>query len=60
MTNIDLSKEGDILVIKIDVSQDHGPSKSGKNIVVASTRGNVDVGDGIKLGLNCYKAKSVI
>ena len=60
MTNIEMKKDGDILTITIDLSKEHGPSKSGKTIVIASTRGNVDVGGGVKLGINCYKAKGVV
>ena len=59
MTNVDLKKDGNILTIKIDLSQEHGPSKSGKTITIASTKGNVEVAPGIKLGLNCYKGKTV-
>ncbi len=31
------------LTIKVDLSKDFGPSKSGKTIIVASTEGNVSV-----------------
>ena len=60
MKNVDMKKEGTILTIKIDLSETHGPSKTGKTIIIASTGGNVDVGEGVKLGINCYKAKGVI
>jgi hypothetical protein len=53
--------KGNNLIITVDLTQDHGPSKSGKTIVVASTLGNVNVpGDEfghIKIGLNVYKYK---
>jgi hypothetical protein len=56
MKNIDLKVEGDILVIKIDLSQDFGPSSSGKTNIVATTEGNITVPGRIeKLGLNVYK-----
>ena len=48
----------DILTITVDLSQDLGPSKSGKTVLVASTGGNQLVyGRSEKLGLNVYRAK---
>jgi ABC-type uncharacterized transport system YnjBCD ATPase subunit len=46
---------GDILTITIDLRANLGPSGSGKSTVVATTRGNVTLADGVKLGLNCYR-----
>ena len=43
------------LIIKIDLTQDHGESKSGKTILIASTLGFLDIEDGIILSLNCNK-----
>lgn len=43
MKNVDCSVSGDILTIKIDLKADHGPSKSGKTKVVASTGGFAQV-----------------
>lgn len=61
MENIDYEVKGDTLTIKIDLSQEHGESKSGKSIVVASTRGNKRIKEyekkNIMLGLNCYIKK---
>lgn len=59
MKNIEQSVQGDTLTIKVDLSQDFGPSKSGKTVIIASTEGNVSVnGDAtIKMGLNVYKYK---
>ena len=37
MKNIEMSVEGDTLIIKVDLTKDFGPSKSGKTIIVAST-----------------------
>lgn len=58
MKNVTTKLEGQKLTIVIDLSQDHGPSKSGKTLVVATTEGNADVPGfpGFKLGINCYKA----
>ena len=50
----ELSKDGKFLLIKVDLSGDEGLSKSGKTRVVASSRGNISVGD-VKLGLNVYR-----
>jgi uncharacterized membrane protein YvbJ len=55
--NVVVSREGDTLVLKVDLTKTLGPSRSGKTTVVASTEGNVAVpGDkDIKVGLNVYR-----
>ena len=56
MKNIEMSLEGDTLIIKVDLTKDFGPSKSGKTIIVASTEGNVSIPDrDEKIGLNVYR-----
>jgi hypothetical protein len=46
----------DILVIRCTLDVKGSMSKSGKSLVLASTRGNVKVpGTDVKLGLNLYK-----
>jgi hypothetical protein len=55
MKNIEIKKEKTLLHITIDLSKTFGPSKSGKTTIVASTEGNIDVGDGVKIGINAYK-----
>ena len=58
MKNVEFSVEGSILTIKIDLSKEFGPSSSGKNIIVASTEGNVTIPDREeKIGLNIYRKK---
>jgi hypothetical protein len=58
MKNVELSVEGNILTIKVDLSKEYGPSSSGKTIIVASTEGNVSIPDREeKLGLNVYRKK---
>lgn len=58
MKNVEFSVEGNILNIKIDLSKEFGPSSSGKNIIVASTEGNVTIPDrDEKIGLNVYRKK---
>jgi hypothetical protein len=55
MKNVDLKVEGNILTVKVDLSKEFGPSASGKTTIIASTEGNVNVRDLIKLGLNVYR-----
>jgi len=56
MKNVEMSVEGEDLIIKVDLSKDFGPSKSGKTIIIASTEGNVSVLErGEKIGLNVYR-----
>ncbi|WP_342676897.1 hypothetical protein [Methanofollis sp. UBA420] len=59
MKNVDMKRDGDRLVITVDLSKDFGESKSGKSITIASTEGNVSVpGDEeVKIGLNVYRKK---
>ena len=53
-SNVKTSVEKNILTITIDLTQRLGLSKSEKNDIIATTGGNIDVGEGVKLGLNCY------
>jgi hypothetical protein len=55
MKNVEMKVEGNILTVKVDLSKDFGPSASGKTTIIATTEGNVNVKDLIKLGLNVYK-----
>ena len=60
MENVKLNVKGDVLTIIVDLSKNLGPSKSGKTIVIASTKGNQIVpghGDS-RIGLNVYKYAS--
>lgn len=59
MKNVEMKVDGDILTITVDLSQEFGPSSSGKTIIIASTEGNVSI-PGIedkKVGLNVYRKK---
>ncbi|MEX2490198.1 MAG: hypothetical protein WD425_00400 [Nitrospirales bacterium] len=59
MKNVELTVEGAMLTIKVDLSKDFGPSSSGKTTIIASTEGNVSIPDREeKIGLNIYKKKS--
>ena len=56
-TNVRVSVKDKFLTIKINLSKTFGSSKSGKTIMIASTRGNHRV-PGAKetvLSVNCYK-----
>lgn len=58
MKNVEMTVEGTILTIKVDLSKEFGPSSSGKTIIVASTEGNVTIPDRQeKVGLNVYRKK---
>lgn len=58
MKNVELSVEGDILTIRVDLTRDFGPSSSGKTTIVASTEGNVAVeGRDVRVGLNVYRPR---
>ena len=59
MKNVEMSTEGNILTIKVDLSKEFGPSASGKTIIIASTEGNVTIPgrEEAKVGLNVYRKK---
>lgn len=59
MKNVDMTLDGTILTIKVDLSKEFGPSSSGKTIIIASTEGNISVPsqEEVKIGLNVYKKK---
>ena len=59
MKNVDMTLDGNILTIKVDLSKEFGPSSSGKTIIIASTEGNISVpgNEEAKIGLNIYKKK---
>lgn len=54
--NVEMSVEGAILTIKVDLSQTFGKSLSGKSTIIASTEGNQSVPgrESVKIGLNVY------
>lgn len=53
-TNVEASVEGTVLVLRIDLSQEHGPSTSGKTTIVATTHGAQAVAGvaGVIVGVN--------
>ncbi len=59
MKNVEMKVDGTILTITVDLSQEFGPSSSGKTIIIATTEGNVSVpgAEDKKVGLNVYRKK---
>jgi len=58
MKNVKMSVDGNILTIKVDLTQDFGPSASGKTIMIGSTQGNKQVSrkfPDVRVGVNVYK-----
>lgn len=56
MKNVDVKVKGNIATVTIDLSQNFGPSASGKTEMVASTHGNILIpGTDVTLGLNAYR-----
>ena len=60
MKNINMTVEGSVLTITVDLNQEHGKSGSGKSIFIASTEGNQTVPGttDVKIGLNVYRRKA--
>ena len=59
MKNVQMTIEGNILTITVDLSKEFGPSTSGKTTIIASTEGNVSIPDREeKVGLNVYRKKA--
>ncbi len=58
MKNVELSVNGNILTIKVNLTKEFGPSSSGKTIIIASTEGNFSLpGRTEVVGLNVYRKK---
>jgi len=58
MKNVKLEVKENLLILKVDLSKEFGPSSSGKTIIVASTEGNVRLSDkheNVFVGLNVFK-----
>jgi hypothetical protein len=57
MDNVQIEVRDKKAIITIDLTKEFGLSKSGKTIVVATTRGNVPIpgAEAYRLGLNCYR-----
>lgn len=58
MKNVQMTVQGNVLTITVDLSKEFGPSASGKTIIVASTEGNTSIPDrDEKVGLNVYRKR---
>lgn len=59
MKNVEMTLEGNILTITVDLTKEFGPSSSGKTLIIASTEGNVSIPghEEAKVGLNVYRKK---
>lgn len=59
MENVTMTKEGNILTIKVDLSKSGTPSASGKTMVIASTKGNIKVpgAEETFIGVNVYRKR---
>jgi hypothetical protein len=58
MKNVEMTMEGNMLIIKVDLTKDFGLSSSKKSIIIASTEGNVSVPNREeRVGLNVYRTK---
>ena len=56
MKNVEMTVDGNILTVKVDLTKEFGPSSSGKTIIIASTEGNISLPDREeKIGLNVYR-----
>jgi len=53
--NIEYAMEGNTLVMRVDLSTEIGPSASGKTVLIASTQGNKEIANGIRVGINIYR-----
>lgn len=58
MKNVEMTVEKGILIIKVDLTKEFGPSRTEKTIIIASTEGNINIPDREeKIGLNVYRKK---
>ena len=58
MINADLKTDGDKLTITVDLSKEHGPSRSGKTMIIATSSGNQKIdGTDAVIGLNVYRKR---
>lgn len=59
LKNVKVDVKGNTLTLTVDLTKTQGDSKSGKNVIIASSEGNADVPgkSGIRFGLNVYSKK---
>ncbi len=60
MKNVEMIVEEQTLILKVNLTEEFGPSASGKTIIIASSEGNVSVpgNKDIKVGLNVYRKRT--
>lgn len=54
---ISVKEEGDEIVVRFKKDKQIGPSSSGKSTLIATTRGNQKLPNGMTLAVNCYRKK---
>lgn len=58
MKNVNIAVTGKTMTITVDLSQDFGPSSTGKTRIIASTEGNQSItgpSGHVQVGLNVFK-----
>ena len=55
MKNIKVKNAEGILTLAVDLDVNHGQSKSGKSIIIATTGGNKEIAPGVYMGVNIYR-----
>ena len=55
--NVQVEVEGNVLILRVDLSQNFGLSSSGKSVIIASSGGNASVPgySDVKVGLNVFR-----
>jgi hypothetical protein len=55
--NVTVTVRNKRLIIEVDLTATGEPSKTGKSVVIASTKGNKPIAEaGVMLGLNVYRS----
>lgn len=58
MKNVEMKVDKDKLTITVDLKKEFGDSKSGRNVIIASSEGNAPIpGTQAKIGINVYRSK---
>lgn len=52
---VEVEVEGTKVTVTFDLGNDFGKSGSGKSTIVASTKGNIEIAPGVRMGLNVFK-----
>ena len=57
MKNVEMSVKDNILTLKVDLTEEHGTSGSGKSLIIGTTEGNAKVPghEEVRVGLNVYR-----